>query len=165
MCCPSSHRPVLAHSGGDGCRILKSQDSTSPKMCFSWPLVGNSISLSGNSHTLPSEFCQGLRVSHSVQHDPWLTLSHSLSAGVILLPGTTTAKKLQSVHCCMLSRVTLTPWGGRRCWPRRQAGGCVLTCRRHSSRDPLHHCWHVLSLPTLQTHVFIIFAVTIFWRK
>ena len=164
MCCPSSRRPVLAHSGGDGCRILKSPDSTSPKKCFSRSLVGNPISFSGNSHTLLSVLprpkgltqCSAWPVAHPVPQPE--CRGHSIAW--YSQPGAATAKKLQGAHCCELSRVTLTPWGGLRRWPRRQAGGCVLTCRGHSACGPLHHCWHGLPLTTLQTHnTFLLFLL------
>lgn len=99
--------------------------------------------------------CSAWPVAHLVPQPEWGPFYC-----LVFQPGAATAKKLQGAHCCVLSRVTLTPWGGLRHWPRRQAGGCVLTCRRHNACDPLHHCWQILPLPTLQTHnTFLLFLL------
>ena len=131
----------------------------------------------GKSHFIlwelpyPALFCQGLRVSHSVQRDPWLTLSHSLSAGAILSPGIPSLeppplRKLQGAHCCELSRVTLTPGagsgaglGGRPGVASSSAGDTV----RVAPASLL--AWFTSTYVTNTQHAFIIFAVTIFWRK
>ena len=109
------------------------------------------------------------RIPRDTERCPWLTLSHSLSAGAILLPGIPSLeppplRKLQGAHCCELSRVTLTPGagsgaglGGRPGVASSSAGDTV----RVAPASLL--AWFTSTYVTNTQHAFIIFAVTIFW--